>query len=62
MILYDVHKRICIYEASNDVILTVLTTIRVRAFSICHFHVIRIFLKEAIRLQLNISSWPASNN
>ena len=46
--LDDVHKRICVYEPSKDGILTVLTTIRVRAFSICHFHVIRIFLKEAI--------------
>ena len=46
--LFDVHKRDSIYELSNDGVLTVLTTIRVRAFSICHFHVIRIFLKEAI--------------
>ena len=48
--LNDVHKRASIYEASKDGVLTVLTTVRVRAFSICHFHVIRIFLKEAIRL------------
>ena len=60
--LYDVHKCDSIYELSNHGVSTVLTTIRVRAFSICHFHVIRIVLKEAIRLQLNISSWPTSNN
>ena len=48
MMLFDVHKRDSIYELSNDGVLAVLTSIRVRAFSICHFHVIRIFLKEAI--------------